>query len=89
MVGGYLTSDGVNKGGLNDSDGDENDVQAIDETMCRYDSSTLLSDDEFADLINSINAGQMIMVMVLQQRIHLQPEVVTASLGVLLPCKSY
>lgn len=60
--GGYLTSESANKSGLNDTDGDENDTESIDETMCRYNSATLLRDDEFADLVNSINAGRMIMV---------------------------
>ncbi len=60
--GGYLTSGSVNKGGVNDTDGDESDTQSIDETMSRYNDSRV-TDDDFADLINEINAAQMIIVL--------------------------
>lgn len=60
--GGYLTSGSANKGGVNDSDGDENDTQSIDETFSRYNVSSI-TDDDFADLINEINAAQMIIVL--------------------------
>ena len=60
--GGYDTGDSKNHGGISDSDGDELDVYSYDETMCRY-NAALLSDDDFADMINSINAAQMIIVL--------------------------
>ncbi|MFB6340360.1 C13 family peptidase [Saccharicrinis sp. FJH62] len=60
--GGYLTSGSSNRGGVSDADGDENDTQSIDETFSRYNESSI-TDDDFADLINSVNAAQMIIVL--------------------------
>lgn len=60
--GGYHSGKSANYSGLQDTNGDENDVQSIDETMARYNASSLVSDDAFASQINNLNAGTMIMV---------------------------
>lgn len=61
--GGYHVAEGVNYGGLSDSDGDEIDAQRKDETIYYYNEAGQIADDLLKTKINSLGVGVLIAVL--------------------------